>query len=95
MLHFDETVLEEHQSWNTAYAIFHGNILILFDVELDQVQAALILVSDLIEDRRDRLARSAPLSPEVYQYWYLRVENFIVPGVLGNFEGFPLFLPPE
>src|SRR5690606_35033307 len=47
---------------------------ILVDVELHDAHPVLVFLVDCVEDRRDHLARTAPLSPEVEQHRTIRVQ---------------------
>ena len=41
---------------------------VIVDIELDDSEFVLVLVSNLIEQRCDHLARPAPFSPKIDQY---------------------------
>src|SRR3954467_6427404 len=60
-------VLEEHQRGNPANAVLGRGGLVLVDVELGHLQAALVFAGDLVERRSDHLARTAPLRPVVHE----------------------------
>src|SRR5690606_7253143 len=61
-----------------------GHVGVLVDVELDDLELAGLLLGDLLEDRGDRLARSAPLSPEVDQDGLGRAADLLVEGGVGD-----------
>src|SRR5690349_2188579 len=59
----DIAVLEEHQRRNPADAVFGRRGLILIDIELGDLQLAVVLLGHFVEDRRDHLAGPAPFRP--------------------------------
>src|SRR5687768_4192130 len=75
-------VLEQHERRDAADAELGWGLLILVDVDLGDLQPALVLLGDFIEDRRDRLARTAPLRPVIDQHrgvglQYLGLERIV------------------
>src|SRR5262245_58842086 len=64
----DVAVLEQHQRRDAADAELGRHLLVLVDVDLGDLQPPAILLGEVVEDRRDRLARPAPLGPVVDQH---------------------------
>src|SRR5437763_942847 len=62
----DVAVLEEHQRRDSPDAELGRHVLVLVDVDLGDLQAALVLLGDLVQDRRDRLAGPAPFGPVIH-----------------------------
>src|SRR6185437_9473524 len=60
--------LEDHQGRDTADAIGARSLLVLVGVDLGDLQLALVGLRDVVQQRRDGLARAAPLSPEIHQH---------------------------
>ena len=61
-------VLEQDQRRDAADAIFHRRLRILVDVDLGDRDLALHVAGQLLEERRDHLAGTAPLRPEVDEH---------------------------
>src|SRR5256885_10187448 len=57
-------VLEEQQGGNAHHAVLLRHVLVRVDVQLADLQLALVLGGELIDERRDGAARAAPGSPE-------------------------------
>ena len=74
----DITVLEQHQGWDAADAVFWWRILVFVDVELGHFQATSVFLGDLIQDRGDHFAWAAPFSPVIDQHWDLRLQHFLL-----------------
>src|SRR5437016_11518186 len=58
-------VLEHHQGGDRHDSIFRGGSGVLVDVELDDLDLAAERAGDLLQGRRDHLARAAPFGPEI------------------------------
>src|SRR5881396_3072404 len=54
------------------------------DVDLGDLQPALVFLGDLVEHRRDRLAGAAPFGPVIHQHRGVRLQHLGVEGVVGN-----------
>src|SRR5690606_851839 len=70
----DGPVAEQQKRWNSANVVLRRRLWILVDVELHDAQPVLVFLGDCVEDRRDHLARTAPLGPEVEQHRTIRVQ---------------------
>src|SRR6266436_10223023 len=61
LLRLHVAVLEQHQRGYAADAVLLRDLLILVDVDLGHLELARVLLGHFVENRRDRLARAAPL----------------------------------
>src|SRR4051812_32955307 len=61
------TVLEDDEGGDAHDIEAERQVRVLVDVDLDDADLAVLLVGDLLEDRGDHLARTAPFGPEVDQ----------------------------
>jgi len=77
--------LEEDHRRDREHAVLRGGLLVLVDVELDDLQGAVALVGDLLEDRSDDAAGAAPGCPEVDQDRRLGLEDLSLEVVVGDF----------
>jgi hypothetical protein len=59
--------LEEQQRGDTANAVTHGRCSVGVDVHLHDLELALIVARDFIDNGRKRSTGAAPRSPEIYQ----------------------------
>src|SRR5262249_35433227 len=73
---FDVAVLEDHQSGNPADAELWRGGLVLVDVQFGDLEAASVFLCDLIENRCDVFAWTAPFGPVVYQYRHRGLQDF-------------------
>src|SRR5687767_1500622 len=80
----DVAVLEQHQGRDAADAELGRRELVLVDVDLGDLQPALVFLGHLVEDRRDRLARPAPLGPVVDQHRGVGLQDLGLEGVVGD-----------
>src|SRR5213596_3335983 len=80
----DVAVLEQHQRRDAADAELRRHALVLVDVDLGDLQPALVFLGDLVEHRRDRLAGAAPFGPVIHQHRGVRLQHLGVEGVVGN-----------
>src|SRR5688500_6484436 len=80
----DVAVLEQHQRRDAADAELGRRELVLVDVDLGDLQPALVFLGHLVEDRRDRLARPAPLGPVVDQHRGVGLQDLGLEGVVGD-----------
>src|SRR5579863_9672752 len=74
-LHF--STLEHQQGGDAAHAITHGRSAVVVNIHFADLEFALVVLGQLLNDRSDCLARPAPNSPEVDQDWSLRFENIL------------------
>src|SRR5580765_252512 len=82
-------VLEQHQRRNAADAELGRHVAIFVDVHLGDLQATVVVLRDLVEDRRNHLARAAPLGPVVDQHRLAGLQHVGVErGVGGVFDQF-------
>src|SRR6185503_1439532 len=78
-------VLEQHHHRDRGDAVALRQALLAVDVDLDDLD--LVLVGDPVEHRRDRVARTAPLGPEIDDHLALALQNLGVEGRVGGFYG--------
>src|SRR5438270_8196401 len=71
----DLAVLEEQEPRDGDDAVFLRDVLLGVDVELPDLQLALVLLGQLIDGRRQGLAGTAPGGPELDQARYLGAEH--------------------
>ena len=77
-------VLEEQEPRDGDDAVFLRDVLLGVDVELPDLQLALVLLGQLIDGRRQGLAGTAPGGPEVDQDRYLGAEHLGLEVVIGE-----------
>src|ERR1700733_11562803 len=70
--------LEYEQRRDAAHAITHGRGAVVVDVHFADLDSALIILRQLLHNRSNGAARSAPRGPEVHQDWSLGLENILV-----------------
>src|SRR6185436_332317 len=80
----DVAVLEQHQRGDAADAELGRRLLVLVDVDLRDLEAPLVLLRHLVEDRRDRLAGAAPLRPVVDQHRGVGLQDLGLESVVGH-----------
>src|SRR5690606_4224240 len=61
-------ILEHQQGRNAADIEARRRLLVVVDVDLDELDAAGVIVRELVHDRPDHLAGAAPFGPEIDQY---------------------------
>ena len=81
---FDVAVLEQHQRWNTTYAVLGRGFLILIDVQFGNSQLAFVSFGDLVQNWRDHFARATPFSPVVDQYGAFGLKDIGFEGGVGD-----------
>src|SRR5882672_10571372 len=96
LLRLHVAVLEQHQRGYAADAVLLRDLLILVDVDLGHLELARVLLGHFVENRRDRLARAAPLRPVVHQDRDIGLEHFgLECGVAHVMDKFVHLLPLE
>ena len=65
------TVLEQHHRRQAADTKARDDILLGIAIDLGQQQLALITLGNLRQHRHQRLARRAPLGPEIHEYRFV------------------------
>ena len=63
----DLALFEKQQRGNRAYPVLSGQFLVLVNIDLTNAYLAIVLFGELVEDRPERFARTAPFSPEIDQ----------------------------
>ena len=76
-LRLDRPVLEQDQRRDAADAELGRRLRILVDVELGDAHAVGVDAGEFIEDRRNHLAGTAPLRPEIEQNGFIGFENVL------------------
>ena len=74
----DFAALENHQARDAADTVLDGGVRIVIDVELADLDFAIVLTGDFLDDRGDHAAGSAPDSPEIDQDGDLGLQDFLV-----------------
>src|SRR5690606_13372556 len=77
-------VLEQHQGRYAAHRVLGGGRRILVHVQLGDLDAAVVVAGDLVEDRRDHLARATPFGPVVDEHGGVRLQHVLVERVVAN-----------
>src|SRR5438552_14667998 len=80
----DVAVLEEHQRRDSPDAELGRHALVLVDVDFRDLEAAFVLLGDLVQDRRDRLAGAAPLGPVIHQHRRVGLQDLWIKIVIGH-----------
>src|SRR4051794_26491541 len=62
------TILEQNQRGDAHDLEPASDLEVLVDVDLANTELALVVAGDLLEDRSDHLARTAPFGPEVHEH---------------------------
>src|SRR5205085_3308336 len=70
-----DPVFEEEQRRNGAHLVLGRGGGVGVDVDLGELDLALVLVGELLDDGADGSARGAPRGPEVDQGWGLRAQD--------------------
>src|SRR4051812_19090189 len=81
------TVLEDDERGDAHDVEPPGDVRVVVDVQLGDLELAGLLVGDLVEDRGDHLARTAPLGPEVDEHRLARAGDLLVEGGIGEGGG--------
>src|SRR5262249_3118937 len=94
LLRFHVAVLEQHQRRYAADAVLPRDLLVLVHIYLRDLELARVFLGDLVEHRRDRLARAAPFGPVVDQDGDLGLQDFGLEGrVVDVMDEFVHLLP--
>src|SRR5882724_12799728 len=80
----DVAVLEEHQRRDSPDAELGRHVLVLVDVDFRDLEAAFVLLGDLVQDRRDRLAGAAPFGPVIHQHRGIGLQDLRIKTVIGH-----------
>src|ERR1041385_4909789 len=62
--------LENQESWDGADAVLSSQALEVVDVELGDLDLAIVFGGELVQDGGDHFAGTAPFGPEVDQHWH-------------------------
>jgi hypothetical protein len=73
---YNLTALEEKDCRDASDAVIHWNVIALVDVALANEHLALELCCELVDDRSDSLAWTAPCCPEIHYYRDLAIDCF-------------------
>src|SRR5690606_22649599 len=77
-------VLVEAQGGNRGDAGRSHRLRVLVRVELDDLDSAVVLGCELVQQRCDLLARAAPGGPDVYDDGEVGIEDFSLEGGVGD-----------
>lgn len=69
-------VLENHQGRYTTHVVITRGLLIVVNIDLGDLDLAGIARCQLVENRRNHFARTAPLCPEINQHWLCGFQYF-------------------
>ena len=76
--------LEQHQGRDAANAELGGNVTVLVHVHLRNLQAAVVIFGDFIQDGRNHLARATPLGPVVHEDGRGGLQDVLLEARVGN-----------
>jgi hypothetical protein len=62
------TVLEEDETRYSRHMVFARESWVPIRIELDETNSAGVRLGNFLDHRRQHLARTTPVGPEVYQY---------------------------
>ena len=85
VLHF--AVLEEQEERDRADIVFHCEVTRVVDIDLADFGLVAKLAGELIDDRSDHFAGSAPFGPEIDEDGYGGVDDFGIEICFGKIEG--------
>ena len=68
--------MKEQKGWDGRNAILDGQGLLIVGVDFADFDAAIVFVSQFIQDGCECSAGVAPLGPEIHQHGGGRLENF-------------------
>ena len=83
----DRAVLEDQHCWDRTDVELHRDFFVVVDVELPDLRFTFVGIRDLVDCRREHLARLAPLGPEIDQHGLLRFEHIFVKVTVIELEG--------
>src|SRR5262249_42751821 len=72
----DLSLRKQEQCRHSTDAVLGGQLLLLVNVDLGDFDAAIILVGQFVENRRDHFAGTAPFSPKINQHGCRRFQDF-------------------
>lgn len=81
-------VFEEDQGGDAAYAVFAGGGGIIVNVDLADLDLAVVLNREGVDEGADRFARGAPGGPKVDEDRGGRFQNFNIKAVVGQLNNF-------
>ncbi|KAG0162572.1 hypothetical protein DFQ30_001712 [Apophysomyces sp. BC1015] len=79
-----DAVLEQDQCRDAPHAELGRGRGVLVDVDLSDLQALAVVTRHLVEQRRNHLARAAPLRPEVDKDGLVRLEDVLFERSIGD-----------
>ena len=83
----DLAVLEQQQGGDRADVVARRRRRVLVDVDLHHLELAIHLLGDVLQRGADHAARAAPLGPEVDQDGRVGLQDFLLEGGIGRFDG--------
>src|SRR6185503_2211244 len=69
---------EDQERWNGMDLVLQCEVLIVIHIHFPNANFSIVLGRELVENRSDRAARTAPLSPKVDQHRNRRLEDILV-----------------
>ena len=73
----DLALVEQQQRGDGADAVLRGERLLLVNVDLADFHLAVVFVGELVEQRRDHFARTAPFGPEIHEHGRWRLQDLL------------------
>src|SRR5882672_8975981 len=80
----DLAVLEEQQRGDGVDAVLDGEILMVVDVDLGDLDLAIVLGGEFVQHRRELFAGPAPFGPEIDEDGPVRFDDFLIEAVGGQ-----------
>src|SRR5260370_12388596 len=78
--------LEDQQGRDAGDPVAHWGGAVRVDVHLANLDFALIVLRQFLDDGSDGAAVATPGRPKVYEYGLLRFQNILVEGCIGYFD---------
>jgi hypothetical protein len=71
----DLSLVKQKKRRDRADAVLGGHALVVVDVDLADLDAAIVFIREFVEDGRDHFARTAPLGPKIHKDGHGRLKH--------------------
>src|SRR5215472_6001006 len=82
----DLAALDDEQVWDPTYAIAGRYLRVVIDIDLHDLEPPGVFIRQIVDDRSDRTAGSAPWRPKIDQDRLGRLENFLLKTRIGHVD---------